>query len=105
MRVWGIAGRHAPPPLEPAEAPFPGVARRIPFRVVGPRVRAPDPGRNGGLGVLPRPSRAEGVAIIGPIRDQAGPRRIRFHPGPDLGVVVARAARHAQVQGTAPSIR
>ena len=34
MRVQVIARGHAPPALEPAEAPFHGVARRVPFRVV-----------------------------------------------------------------------
>ena len=44
---------------------------------------------------------AEGIAVIGPSRDQAGQRRAGpgFDPGPGLGAVKARAARHAQGQG------
>ena len=42
-----------------------------------------------------------------PIREQAEPRRVGpiFRPGPDLGAVGTRAARHAPAQGTAASIR
>ena len=62
------------------------------------------PRRNDGLNVPLRPPGAEGVAVIGPIRDQAGQGRVAVFPqGPGLGAVVAR--RHAQVQGTAPAIR
>ena len=52
-----------------------------------------------------RPPRAEGVAVIGPVGHPAGPRRVRpgFHQG--LGAVAARAARHAQAQGSAAAIR
>ena len=57
-----IAGGHAAPWFEPAEAPFDGVARRVPFRVAGPGVRAPLPGRKDGLGAPWRPPRAEAVA-------------------------------------------
>ena len=49
MGVWGVASGHAPPPLEPAEAPCHGLARRVPFRGAGLGVRAPLPGRNEGL--------------------------------------------------------
>ena len=69
-RVWVIAGGHAAPALEPDKAPCHGVARRVPFRIVGPGVRAPLPGRNDGLDALPR---AAGVAVIGRVGDQAGP--------------------------------
>ena len=105
MGVFVIAGGRAPPPLEPAESPFDGIARLVPFGVVRPGVRAPLPGQNDGLNVPRLPSRAEGVAVIGPVGDQAGQGRPRpsFHQG--LGAVVARAARQAQVQGTAAAIR
>ena len=107
MRVWVLAGGHAAPALEPAEAPFNDIARLVPFRVVGLGVRTPLPGRNDGLGVPLRPPRAEAVAVLGSVGHQAGPRRVRpsFHPGPGLGAVVARAARHAQAQGPAAAIR
>ena len=64
MRVFVIASGHAPPPLEPADAPFHGVARLVLFQGVGLGVRAPLPGRNDGLGTPLRQSRAEGVAVI-----------------------------------------
>ena len=85
--------------------PFHGVARLVPFRVVelGVRAPGPGPGRNDDLEALPRPPRVAGVAVLGPICDQAGQRRVRpgCPQGPDLGVVGARAVRHAQAQGTA----
>ena len=67
----------------------------------------PAPGRNDGLDAPLRQPCAEGVAVIGPVRDQAGQGRVRpgFHQGLGLSAVVALAARHAQVQGTAASIR
>ena len=76
MRVFVVAGGHAAPPLEPAEALFHSVAR-----VVGRGIRAPVPGRNDGLNALLLQPRAEGVAVLGPVSDQAGPRRVRpgFH--------------------------
>ena len=57
--------------------------------------------------VLLRQLGAEGVAVIGSVRDQAGQRRVgsSFHQGPGLGAVVALAPRHLQAQGTPPSIR
>ena len=99
MRVLIIAGGHAPP-FEPAEAPFHGVARRVPFRVAGLGF-VPLPGQNNRLDALLLSPGAEGVAVIGPVGDQAESRRVRlgFHQGPGLGAVVALAARHAQ--GTA----
>ena len=93
--------------LSQAEAPFHGLERLVSFRVVGLGVHAPLPGRNNGLDALLLPPGAEGVAVIGPVGDQAGQRRVRpgFHQGPGLGAVVALAPRHAQAQGTAASIR
>lgn len=78
MGVWAIADGHAPPAFEPVEVPFHDIARWVPFRVVGLGVCAPGPGRNDGLDALPRPP---GVSVIGPVRDQARPRRVRpgFH--------------------------
>ena len=79
------------------------------YRSGGLGVHAPLPGRNNGLDALLLPLGAEGVAVIGPVGDQAGQRRVRlgFHQGPGLGAVVALAPppRHAQAQGTAASIR
>ena len=91
MGVFVVAGGHATPPLEPAKAPFHGIARLVSFRVVGLGVRVPLPGLNDGLDALWLPPRAEGVAVIGPVGDQAGPRRVRpgFPQGPGLGAVVA----------------
>ena len=96
-RVFIIAA----PAFEPAEIPCYGVARWVPFRG-GAGVRAPVPGRNDGLDAPLRPPRAEGVAVVGPVGDQAGQRRVRpgFHQGPGLSAVVALAARHVQAQGT-----
>ena len=65
MGVFVIAGGHTAPLFEPAEAPFDGVTRLVPFRVVRLGVRAPLPGRNDGLGAPLRPPRAEVVAILG----------------------------------------
>ena len=76
MRVFVIAGGYAAPVFEPADAPFHGVARLVPFRVVvGLRIRAPLSGRNNGLGAPLHSPRAEGIAVIGPVGDQAGQRR------------------------------
>ena len=105
MGVWGVAGGHAPPVLEPAEAPFHGLARRVPFRVVGLGVQAPAPGRKDGLDVPLRPPGAEGVAVIGPVRNQAGQGRADPGLDPGLGAGVARAARQAPAQGASPLIR
>ena len=65
-RVWAVAGSHAAPVFELAEAPCPGVARRGTFRVAGLGVRAPASGRKDSLDVPLRPPGAEGVAIMGP---------------------------------------
>ena len=101
MGVLIVAGGHAPPPLEPAAAACPGVARRVPFRGVRLGVRSSAPDRKDGLEAPLRDPGAEGVAASGPIRDQAGQGRAGpgFHQGPGLGAVVARAARHAPVRG------
>ena len=81
-----------------------GVARLVPFRVVGLGVRAPVLGRNDYLDALPRELGAEGVAAIGPVGNQAGQRRVRprFHQGPGLGAVVgagrpSRARQHVDL--------
>ena len=69
--------------------------------------QAPASGRNDGLNALWCQPRAEGVVVIGPVRDQAGQGRASpsFDPGPGLGAVMALAARQAQTQGAAPLIR
>lgn len=107
MCVWGAAGGHALPVLEPADAPFHRVARRVPCRVVGLGVQTPAPGRQDSLNAPLRQLGAEGVAVVGPIRDQAGQGRadpsLDLNPG--LGAVVALVARQAQTQGAAPLIR
>ena len=50
---------------------------------------------------------AAGLAVVGPVGDQTGQGHLRlcFDPDSDLGAVVARAARQAQVQGATPPIR
>ena len=73
----GRSGRSRAAPLEPAEAPCHGLARRVPFRGAGLGVRAPLPGRNDGLEAPRRPPGAEGVAVLGPVGGQARPRRVR----------------------------
>ena len=52
-------------------------------------------GREYGLDALLRQPRAEGVAVLDPVGNQAGQRRIRpgSHQGPGLGAVAALAAR------------
>ena len=52
-------------------------------------------------------SQARKAAILRPSCDQAGQRRAGpgFHQSSGLSAVVARAARYAQVQGAALSIR
>ena len=96
--MFVVASSHAAPWFESAEAPFHGLARLVPFRVVGLGVQASAPGRNDGLDAPWRPPGAEAVVVLGPIRDQAGQGRVAvFHPGPGLGAVMALAARHAQV--------
>ena len=64
------------PRLNPAEAPCPGVARRVPFRAAGLGVRAPGPGRDDGLDALRRPPGAGGVAVPSPICNQVGQGRV-----------------------------
>ena len=92
--------------LEPAEAACHG-ARPVPHRILGLGMRAPGPGRNDGLEAPTRELGAEGVAVIGLIRDQAGWGRagLGFHQGAGLGAIVAQTARHAQAQRAALSIR
>ena len=88
---------HAPPPFEPADAPFHGVARRVPFRVMRLGVRAPAPDRDDSLQTPLREPSAESVAVIGPIRDQTGQgRAVQVFTQTRAW---ARAARHAQAQG------
>ena len=77
MRVWVIAGGRVPPAWEPAGDPVPGAARRVPFRVAGLGVRAPASGRKDGLDVPRPPPGAAGVAVMGPVRNQAGQGRAR----------------------------
>ena len=76
----------------PSPVLFHGLARRVPFRVAGLGVRAPAPGRNGGLDVPLRLPGAATVAVLGPVRDQAGQGRVGpgFPQGPGLG---ARSGR------------
>ena len=107
MCVFVVASGHAPLVLELAEAPFHGVARLVPFRVVGLGVQTPVPGRNDGLNALLFQPGAEGVAVVGPVREQAGQGRAGsgLDQGPGLGAVVARAARQVQTQGASPLIR
>ena len=62
MGVFVVAGGHASPPLEPAEAAFHRVARRVRLRGVGLGVRAPLPGRNDGLGAPLCQPRVEGAS-------------------------------------------
>ena len=106
LRVFVVASGHAAPWFEFVEAPFHGLARRVPFRVVGLGVQASAPGRKDGLDVPWHPPGAEAVVVLGSVRDQAGQGRVAVFPqGPGLGAVGARAARHAQVPGTALAIR
>lgn len=64
-------------------------------------MRTPGPDRNDGLNALPRPLRAEGIAVIGPGRDQTGLGRVGPSRDQDSasGAVVALVARPAQEQG------
>ena len=97
MYVFIVASGHAPPPFEPADAPFHGVARLVPFRFVRLGVQASVPGRKDGFDAPLREPGAEGVAVIGPVRDQAGQGRAGsgLSQGPGLDTVVALAAGHA----------
>ena len=84
MCAFVVASGHAPPVLEPGDAPFHHVARLVLFRVMGLGVQTPVPGRNDGLNAPLRQPSTEGITIIGPIRDQTGgPRRFK----PRLGRV------------------
>ena len=76
LRVLVVAGGHAAPWFEAAEAPCHGLARRVPFRVVGLGVQAPAPGGKDGLHIPWRPLGTEAVAVISPVRDQAGQGRV-----------------------------
>ena len=96
MCVLVVAGRHAVPLVEPAAAACHGVARLVPGRVVG---LEPGPGRHAGLNAPPRQPHTDGVAVIGLIRDQAGPQRV--DPGLDsspcaVGVRVAVTRRYRE---------
>ena len=78
MGILIVAGGHAPPVLEPAEAPFHGVTRFVRFLVVELGVPASTLGRNDGLDGLWCQLGAEGVAVIGPVRDQVGRAGLGF---------------------------
>ena len=86
---------------------WPRVARVGARRGSVPRRCAPGtvPGRKDGLEALLRQLGAEGVTVLGPVGDQAGPRRVRprCHQGPGLSAVAALTACRAQ--GPAASIR
>ena len=90
MCAFVVAGSHASPVLEPADAPFHGVACRVRFRGVRLGVQTSVPSRNDGLKAPLRQLDAEGVAVIGPIRDQAGQGRAdpSLDQGPGLGAVI-----------------
>ena len=69
-------------------------------------VRVPAPGRNSNLNALPRAKRARHQCHAwSAIRHDSSRVGSGDLPGPALGVVVARVARHAQVQEMALSIR
>lgn len=97
LRVWVITGGRAPPACKSAHAPCHGVARQVPCRVAGLGIRVPDPGGHDGLDALPRPLRAQDVNVPDPIREQAGPRRVR-----PVGPKAAPGTRRHR--GTVPSI-
>ena len=65
MRIFVIASGHALPAFESAHASFRGV---------GLGIRAPASGRNDSLDAMPRQLDAQGIDVIGQVRDQAGPR-------------------------------
>lgn len=66
----------------------------------------PAPGRHSSLNALPRAKRARHQCHVwSAIRQDSGRVGSGGLPGPALGAVVARVARHAQVQETALSIR
>ena len=67
-------------------------------------MRAPGPGRNDGLNTPPRQLGAEGVAVIGFVRDQAGQQRVRLLP--KHGLVWSGLGRPARAgTGAALSLR
>ena len=69
-------------------------------------VRVPAPGRNSNLNALPRAKRARHQCHAwSAIRHDSSRVGSGDLPGPALGVVVARVARHAHVQEMALSIR
>ena len=63
MGVFVVAGGHASPPLEPAEAAFHRVARRVRLRVARLGIQTPGPGRNDGLDAPLRQPSAEGIHV------------------------------------------
>ena len=74
MRLAGLSSTLV---LEPAEAACRGAGCRVPFRGVRLGMRAPGPRRHDGPKPPLRQSGAEGVDVIGPVRDQAGQQGIR----------------------------
>lgn len=66
--------------------------------------RAPPPGRNDGLETLPRELGAEGIAVIGPVRDQTGQGRapIQASIRAQAWVLSRCWPRHVQAQGGGP---
>ena len=102
MCVFVVVGGHAPPVLEPAEAPFHSVARLVSFRGVGLGVQTPVPGRKDGLDALLFQPSAESVAVVGPVGDQG---QGRAGSGLDPGPGWVRSWRWPQTQGVSPLIR
>ena len=106
MGVWGVAGGHAPPPLEPAKpratAWRAGYASGSQGWGSGCQARG-----NDGLDAPLRQPGAEDTDGISPVGDPTGQgyRRLGFPQDPGLGAVVAQTTRHAQAQETASSIR
>lgn len=88
--VWIVAGGHAPLPLEPAEAAFNRVARRVRLRGAGWGNSGAGIARADGLDAPWYQLGAEGIAVPGVVGDQTGPGRYR--PSFPLGSRVCRGA-------------
>ena len=104
--LFAIAGGHAPPPLEPTEAPFSSVARQVPFRVAGRgfvcRLRA---AMTASTSCGARPARKASPSLARSALRQDRGVSVQASPKARAWMRLERGPRHAQAQGTALSIR
>ena len=97
--LFAIAGGHAPPPLEPTEAPFSSVARQVPFRVAGRgfacRLRA---AMTASTSCGARPARKASPSLARSALRQDRGVSVQASPKARAWMRLERGPRHAQAQ-------